>query len=75
MNKLNLIAVFIGVVLFAWWAGQQYAMERCSKNIANINANQQMKIFKITQNVNEKTDNHNTNHIRHVLCQKYSIAE
>lgn len=75
MSKIYLFFTMLFCVAFAWWSGQKYATERCNKNIATLNANQQLKIFKIAEKVNEKTDNNNTNDIRRVLCQKYSIAE
>lgn len=75
MNKFYMLLVIGVAIFFAYLAGGRVANEQCRARSSNNLVKQQAQILQIKRVVNEKVLGTDTNDIRHVLREKYTIAE
>lgn len=74
MKIYTYIFVFF-VIVFAYWAGGQFAKQKCNSRIAEINNLKQSEVIKVMETVNEKTFSTGVRDIRNFLHEHYTIAD
>lgn len=75
MNRLYFFILVIGVVCSAYFMGQRVASEQCRANVASEFITHQADVIKLQEGINAEVLGRNTDDIRCVLREKYTIAE
>ena len=77
--RIYLIIAVVVAVLGIFWAGGEIAKQKCRAETAKLATEHVVNINKTTNKIkrdaNEKTFNTGVDDIRHILYQKYTIAE
>ena len=70
--------LFLGIVVIVWLAylmGGRVQQEKCLADVAANQVAQQTQIFKQWEEINAETNTGNTDDIRNILRQEYTIGE
>jgi len=74
MRYLYAMAVFVVVVIGAYCAGVATGRHGCRADFAASNAKTQLEIIKQSGKIDAETFNHDTDDIRRILHEKYTIG-
>ena len=75
MRKIYFICLFVLILFMAYYAGFNLGRERTKRLTAEIKSEQNIRILKIQENVNEETFSRGVNDIRDSLRKNYTITD